>query len=81
MAREWNIAAWRDLAVLQSILYAATNRDPQKSCCSLHISSGAPVLKNPKGPRTQIIGLFRAQIPLILEYLGPKTRLFGSLDP
>ena len=57
MAREWNIAAWRDLAVLQSILYAATNRDPQKSCCSLHISSGGPVLKNPKGPRTQVIEL------------------------
>ena len=34
----------------------------------------------PKGPRTQIIG-FRAQIPLILKYLGPKALSFGSLDP
>ena len=34
----------------------------------------------PKGPGTQIKG-FRAQIPLILQYLGPNNLLVGSLDP
>ena len=31
--------------------------------------------------RTQITEGFRAQIPVILEYLGPEALLFGSLDP
>ena len=35
----------------------------------------------PEGPRTQIVGFFRSQIPFISQYSGPKTLSFGSLDP
>ena len=31
-----------------------------------------------QGPNNRVLG---PQIPLILEYLGPKTPLFQSLDP
>ena len=37
-------------------------------------------IQGPKGPRNQAEG-FRAPLPLILEDVGPKTPLFGSLDP
>ena len=38
------------------------------------------VIYDPKGPRTQIMGFQSRSILLPERYLGPKARIFGSLN-
>ena len=49
-----------------------------KKGASLHAKRAA---STPKGPKAQIMGLYKPQIAFRLKYLSPNTPTFESLDP